>query len=124
MAIRKLLVLPLFAGSLIAGSAAAFAQTTPAAPAAAEASAAPAMAAHPHHKNKMMSALRELNLSDDQKTKIKAYMTSYRDARSSATPETREALRGQIEGVLTPDQRTQFEAQMKPHMQPAAAPSP
>ena len=122
MLMHKLLVLPLLAGSLIAGSA-AFAQTAPASPAAADAPAAPAMNAHPHHKNKMMSALRELNLSDDQKTKIKGFMTSYRSSRSSANPETREALRGQIEGVLTADQRTQFEAEMKPHMEPAAAPS-
>lgn len=124
MGIRKLLVLPLLAGSVIAGSAAAFAQTAPAAPAAAEATAAPAMGANHHRKNKMMSALRELNLSDDQKAKIKGFMTSYRDARSSATPETREALRGQIEGVLTADQRTQFEARMRPHVEPAATPSP
>ena len=124
MVFRKLFVLPLLAGSLLAGSA-AVAQTAPPSPAAADASGAPAsMGAHPHHKNKMMSALRELNLSDDQKTKIKGFMTAYRSSRSSATPETREALRGQIEGVLTSDQRTQFEAQMKPHMEPAAAPSP
>ncbi len=117
MDIRKLLVLPLLAAGLIAGSAGAFAQT---APSSADASAAPATGAHHHHKNKMMSALRELNLSDDQKAKIKGYMTSYRDARSSATPETREALRGQIEGVLTPDQRAQFEARLKAHSEEGA----
>ena len=118
MVIRKLLVLPLFAGSLIAGSAGAFAQSSPAAAPVTDASPAPAMGHH-HHKNKMKATLRELNLSDDQKAKIKTFMTSYRDSRKSATPETREALRGQIESVLTPGQRTQFEAQMKP----AAAPS-
>ncbi len=119
---RTFLALPILAGALFASTAGAFAQTAPAAPAAAApaASAAPQTwpAHHHHHKNRMLSALRQLNLSDDQKSKIKGFMTAFRDSRSSTTPETRAQLRGQIEGVLTPEQRTQFEAQMKPN--PAA----
>jgi Spy/CpxP family protein refolding chaperone len=122
--IRTFFVLPLLALGLSAGSAGAFAQTAPQAPAAAPAAGtSPDMAAPHRHKNKMMAALRELNLSEDQKAKIKGFMTSFRDARDSATPETRKQLRDQIEGVLTPDQRTQFDAQMKQRMQPAAAPA-
>jgi Spy/CpxP family protein refolding chaperone len=122
----RFFALPLLAGSLIAGSAGAFAQTAPQAPAAApagDASPAPDMAAPHHHRNKMMAALSELNLSDDQKAKIKGFMTSFREAHDSATPETRKQLREQVEGVLTPDQRGQFEAQMKHRMQPATAPA-
>ena len=122
---RTFFVLPLLAVSLITGSAGAFAQAAPGAPAApaTDASAAPDTAAPHHHKNKMMAALRELNLSDDQKAKVKGFMTSFRDARDSATPETRKQLRDQIEGILTPDQRTQFDAQMKQRMQPATNPA-
>jgi Spy/CpxP family protein refolding chaperone len=127
------LALPLLAGALFANSAVASAQTAPAAPADSAASAAPAAAGappapqagghHRHRKNRMMAALRGLNLSDDQKTKIEGFMTSYRDSRTSATPETRGQLRAQVESVLTPDQRTQFDTKLKHHGPPAPAPA-
>ncbi len=120
----KVLPLAVFAAALFASSA-AIAQTASPAPAAAQASMAPeAGAPHHHHRNKMMSALRQLNLSEDQKAKLKEIMTSYRASRSSATPESHEQMRSQVEGVLTPAQRTQFEAAMKAHPGPEASPAP
>ncbi len=122
--LHRLLTLPLLAGSLLATSAAGFAQTASPEPAATPAQNAPAPDSgepHGHRKNRMMAALQELGLSDDQKAKIKNCMTAFRDSRDSATPETRKELRGQIEQILTPDQRTRFAAAMKPNWQPTAA---
>ena len=95
MTIRNLFTLPAIAVALATGSAGAFAQTATPAPAT-DASPAPDMGTPHHHKNRMMAALRELGLSDDQKSKLKTILTSYRDARTSATPETHEQLRSQI----------------------------
>ena len=78
---------------------AASAQTFPSAPGAAAPSARVPGAAQQRHRrgDPMMHAMRRLNLSDAQKQQIAGMMKT-----------NRLALRKQIEGVLTPDQRTQL----------------
>ncbi len=120
----RILCLALLAGSLSTGSA-AFAQVAPSSPAPASAEASPAPEIAPHHRrpNRMVAALEALDLSDDQKAKIKDIMTAYRSSRDSATPETRKQMRDQVEGVLTPPQREQFESRMKHRPAPVASPA-
>jgi Spy/CpxP family protein refolding chaperone len=69
-----------------------------------------------------MHALRSLNLSDAQKQQIRGFARATRTADQNADPATKRAnmqkLRAQIDGVLTPDQRTQLQAAL------AAPPSP
>jgi Spy/CpxP family protein refolding chaperone len=57
--------------------------------------------AHPFHRGGYMHALRQLNLTAEQKQQIVAIR------RANAR-----ALRRQIEAVLTPDQRAQLQASM------------
>lgn len=98
---------------------AASAQTQPGAPQAAPtAPAAPgAEGGHRnHHGSAYMHALRTLNLSDAQKQQIKDAAAQTRQANQNADPATRRAnmqkLRSQIDGILTPDQRTQLQAEL------------
>ena len=93
---------------------------------------------HRHHRRGFAHALRGLNLSDAQKTQISGIMKSARtnmQAGKAADPQTRRAnmlaLRQQIDGVLTPDQRTQLKANLSKERQnmkrdhgPAPAASP
>ena len=112
---NRLILAPLaLAGALLGGSVAAFAQ---AAPAPAPAAAAPqttdgAPAPGMHRRSKMHAVLSSLDLTADQRTQIKGFMKSFHDSRQTATPETRKQLLAQIEGVLTPDQQSKFEAGM------------
>jgi Spy/CpxP family protein refolding chaperone len=65
-----------------------------------------------HHHPRMRALLSSLDLTADQKTQIKGFMKSYRESRESGTPETREQFLGQIESVLTPDQKSKLESEM------------
>ena len=74
-----------------------------------------------HHRGghgHMMKMLSELNLTADQQSKIDGYVAASKTANANRTdPQVRhanmKALRDQIMGVLTPDQKTQLEAKMK-----------
>jgi Spy/CpxP family protein refolding chaperone len=122
--------------SALAVPALALAQQAPppGAPAPA-ASAAPHHHGHRHH-SAYMRALRSLNLSDAQKQQIKAAFQQSRQANQNADPATHKAnsekLHAQIDGILTPAQRTQLQTTLKqernqqkrPGMGVSPAPSP
>jgi len=69
-----------------------------------------------HHRNPYMHAMRGLKLSDAQRQQIAGILKNSRTATKGTDPKTRranmQALRQQIEGVLTPDQRTQLHAKV------------
>lgn len=92
--------------------------------------------AYGHHHGGMRW-LQGVNLSDQQKQQIQTLMQQYRQAHprgSQPDPQAREQLRSQIMNVLTPEQRTQVQANMQKmkeqrqereqHEMPAASPSP
>lgn len=101
---------------------AASAQTAPVPPAGGPAAGAPAgpqAGYRGHHRKGFAHALRGLNLSAAQKQQIAGFMKAARtNMRSAGTvdPQARRAnmlaLRRQIDGVLTPEQRTQFQANL------------
>jgi Spy/CpxP family protein refolding chaperone len=83
----------------------------------------------------MLPGLRGISLSDQQTAQIKAIVDPYRAAHprgSTPDPAARKAMTDQVMGVLTPDQQTQFKAnmaKMRQHRdggdaQPNASPSP
>jgi Spy/CpxP family protein refolding chaperone len=81
-----------------------------------------APAAAGHHRGGPAAALEGLNLTPDQRDQIKAAIRADRAAAKSSDgqqpdPATRKANRekmiGDIEQVLTPDQRTQFETNLR-----------
>jgi len=87
--------------------------------------AAPPAAAHPgpqqghhrhHRRSPYLSAMRGLQLSDAQKQQIAGILKNSRTANKGIDQKTRranmQAMRQQIEGVLTPDQRTQLHAKI------------
>jgi len=102
--------------ALIAVPFVASAQTAPVAP-------VPGVhARHGHHG--YMHALRALNLTTDQKSQIAAFRKDTKAANLNADPATKKAngqkLRSEVEGVLTPDQRTQLTNEIKAeHVAPA-----
>jgi Spy/CpxP family protein refolding chaperone len=67
------------------------------------------------HHGGMMHMMRDLNLSDQQKTQIRQIMQQFRQSHQGQRPDAqaREQLRGQIMNVLTPQQRMQFQAKMQ-----------
>lgn len=75
-----------------------------------------------HHHQRWMRAMRSVNLTADQKTKIKGFIADAKTANQNADPATKKAnhakLRANIEGILTPEQMTQYRAAL------AAQPSP
>jgi Spy/CpxP family protein refolding chaperone len=77
-----------------------------AAPASAPAATAPAAGGQGDHAAKFQAALAELDLSDDQKTKIQGIMSSM--------PAGRERRRA-IAAVLTPDQKAKLKELIKAH---------
>ena len=84
---------------------------------------------HGHHRGGVRSALRGITLSDAQKQQIDTIVQQNRATMKSnptTDPATRRAnmqqLRTQIENVLTPAQRTQFEQNLQ--KQRAARPAP
>ena len=100
---------------------AAFAQT-PAAPVPPPPAGA---AAHPHHHHRhhrsaLRAALGKLNLSGAQKSQLAAVFANARQQRQatrSADPATRKAnmqrFRAQIDNILTPAQRSQFQVALQ-----------
>ncbi len=126
---RPYLTIPALIGALLGAGVAAHAQTTPGSPAVFSSPVPGGIAVMRAHKGGRMSrALRSLGLSPAQKAQIKAARQSYRSSRGSATPETRAQLRSQIENVLTPVQRTRFDAAMQHGKRnrntPLASPAP
>jgi Spy/CpxP family protein refolding chaperone len=122
----------------LAAPLAASAQTQPVPPAA-PAAGAPAAGAQPGHHHRHRSgfarALRGLNLTDAQKQQIAGIMKTARDNAAkdakAADPQTRRAntlaVRQQIDGVLTPDQRAQLKANLsraRANEKPDHAPAP
>jgi len=101
------------------------AQTAPAPAAAAPAGAA---APHAHARGRYMAALRSLGLTADQQSQIRGFVSATKTANAGADTATRhanlKALRREILGVLTPDQRTQLRATLKQQraQQQSAAP--
>jgi Spy/CpxP family protein refolding chaperone len=111
--------------ALLGASVAAGAQTypLPTAPPGANAApaAAPGAAQHPARR-RFRAVLRQLGLSPAQRTQIRSMIVSFRASRGTASPMTRRQLLTQIEGVLTPEQRSQFDAAMHPHRRAVPAP--
>ena len=108
----------------LAAPLAASAQTAPAPapPAAAPPGASGVQPHHRHHRRGLAHALRSLNLTDAQKQQIAGIMKSARAARMANAgtppdPQTRranmQALRAQIDGVLTDTQRAQLADTLK-----------
>ncbi len=110
---RHYLALPALLGALLGATVAAHAQGVPTpqpAVSAPSAAGAPGTQPRKHRGNRMMRALRNVGLSSAQQTQVRAAMQSFRASRTSGTPETRAQLKANIENILTPAQRTQFEA--------------
>lgn len=95
---------------------AASAQTAPNSGLAGPPAAQPGMHHRRHHRNPYLHAMRGLHLSDAQRQQIAGILKSSRAAGKGADRQTRranmEAMRKQIDGVLTPDQRTQLHAKV------------
>ncbi|GAC1410353.1 MAG: hypothetical protein NVSMB64_19450 [Candidatus Velthaea sp.] len=90
---------------------AASAQSVPAAP-------QPPGQHHRHHRgNRFMHALHSLDLSAAQKQQIAGFIKDARTANHNAEPAMHKAnaekLHAQIQGVLTPDQRTQLQTELQ-----------
>jgi Spy/CpxP family protein refolding chaperone len=102
-------LLPALAVAAALLSAPALAQTTSASPAPAAAPAQPAM----HHHSPMRAALASLDLSDAQKAQLKSIYEQAKTARENGQPISHADLLKQINAVLTPDQRTQFQAALE-----------
>lgn len=86
------------------------AQTTPAAPA--------STTAHSHHSHGGLNgrALKGISLTDAQKQQFAQLRTAYTTAHpkgSTPDPTARKALRDQMLNILTPDQRTQYDANVR-----------
>jgi Spy/CpxP family protein refolding chaperone len=107
--IGALALLAAFALPLVAS-----AQSVPAPGAAAP--APPAQHQRHHRRNPYLHAMRSLNLSDAQKQQIAGFLKSTRSANKGADQQTRRAnmlaMRKQIDGVLTDDQRSQLRANL------------
>jgi Spy/CpxP family protein refolding chaperone len=85
--------------AMLAAPCAVFAQSSPAP------LAAPSAPSARHHDrgSSYMRALRSLNLNDAQRQQIRGYMRA-----------SQQQLRAQIDGVLTPAQRTQLHSKLQP----------
>jgi len=93
-------------------SAPALAQNTnqPPAPAA---SGAPAAPAHAHRISPIRVALGSLDLTDAQRTQIKNLHDQLKTARENGEPVSRADMLKQLNAILTPAQRTQFQAALE-----------
>jgi Spy/CpxP family protein refolding chaperone len=82
----------------------------------AAAPAPPAQHQRHHRHNRYLHAMRSLHLSDAQKQQIAGFLKSTRSANKGADQQTRRAnmvaMRKQIDGVLTDDQRSQLRANL------------
>jgi Spy/CpxP family protein refolding chaperone len=63
---------------------------------------------HHSHRNPYLHALRSLNLNDAQKQQVRTAFQQMREADRAAMRANAEKLRGQIDAILTPAQRTQL----------------
>lgn len=71
---------------------------------------------HSHHRGGMMRGLRELNLTDQQKTQIHQIVQQFRQSHPQGErpdAQARQQLRDQIMNVLTPQQRSQYQANLQ-----------
>jgi Spy/CpxP family protein refolding chaperone len=100
--------------------AAALAQQAPPAPAPgapAGMPGQPGMHRHGGHGGGFRHALQSLNLSAAQKTQVQQVLAQSRGANRNADPATRKAnrekVRSQIEAILTPAQRAQFQTALQ-----------
>jgi Spy/CpxP family protein refolding chaperone len=126
MLVRPVLSLIALGSALLGASVAASAQSAPYPLPSAPAAAVPQNQApqRHHRRNRMREALQQLDLSSDQRKQIASMMRSFRASRQSATPMTRRQLRSNIEGVLSPQQRSQFDLLMRHRRPPAANVAP
>ncbi len=126
MFVRPSLSILALSYAVLGASAGAQAQSYPlptAPPAAAGAAGAAAPGAPQHRRARLRMVLGQLGLTQNQRIQIRSMVQSFRAALGTATPITRRQLLAQIEGVLTPAQRAQFEAGMRPVRRvPQAAP--
>ncbi|GAC1389389.1 MAG: hypothetical protein NVSMB31_05310 [Vulcanimicrobiaceae bacterium] len=102
-------LIPIGMIAALALPAVSIAQTVPAAPPPVE-----RMQAGAHHGG-FMRAMKNLNLNDEQKTKIKALMTAFHQSHPKGSlrdPEAMKALHDQMMALLTPAQQAQFKANM------------
>jgi Spy/CpxP family protein refolding chaperone len=90
-------------GTLLGASVAANAQSD----------SAPAAPQHGHRMNLMQRAMQGITLTSSEQTQVQAAQQKFHESRKTATPETRADLKADIEAALTPDQRTQFDANIK-----------
>jgi Spy/CpxP family protein refolding chaperone len=90
-------------GTLLGASVAANAQSD-------NAAAAPP---HGHRMNLMQRAMQGITLTPNEQTQVQAAQQKFHESRKTATPETRADLKADIEAALTPDHRTQFDANIK-----------
>ncbi len=66
-----------------------------------------------HHK--MRHVLATLNLTPQQQSQIAQFHAEYVSSKSTTHPETGPQLRAKYESILTPEQRSEFDAQMGGH---------
>ena len=99
-----LTVLTLIA-TLLGASVAASAQDAPA--------STDAPPPHGHRMSMMARALQGIALSPNAQDQIDAAQQKFRASKKTATPETREDYKAEIEAALTPAQRLQFETNIK-----------
>jgi len=122
---RHLSVLAL-AAALIVPVAASAQQAPPASQVQPQQVAPGAVPAHHHHAG-MRQALKQLNLTPDQRHQIAGIMKQTRLANTNADRPTRRAnmkqMRSQIDAVLTADQQTQLRATLR-NMRRANAAAP
>lgn len=123
---RYTLSLFALAGTLLGAGVAAEAQTTQPQPPPNAPAGAPR-----HHHGMMGRAMAGLNLSDAQKGQIRAAREKFKASQSTNTPETHQQLMSDVEGAMSPTQRTQFEgnlktmrAQMRAERRDQGAPAP
>jgi Spy/CpxP family protein refolding chaperone len=96
-----------------------------AAPLAASAQSAPSPSAAPHadwygghrwhhpHRNPYLHALRSVNLSAAQKQQVRKAFEQMRAADRTAMRANAEKMRGQVEAILTPAQRTELRSNLE-----------
>ncbi len=105
------------AAALLGCSVSAFAQSQPGpagydVPAASRNANGPAGPQAGRYPSRMRMAIRSLGLSPDQRMQIKAMMRGFHQSRLAGSPVPRRQMIAQIERVLTPAQRRQFEARI------------
>lgn len=114
MTIRSILISAALAAAIIV-PAGVFAQQSQAAPASAPgAPSTQRWGGERHHG--MMSMMRDLNLTDAQKTQIRQIVSDFRNSHTPGErpdPQSRAQMRDKIMNVLTPQQRAQFQARMQ-----------